>query len=400
MVTDSTDVAEARDTLEVILAFDRADIPAVTQRRTLAHQQPEATRQAPTPTGRCVIPEWFEPLLSELRGELRVAEQAATDSEAERARLAAAAAAAKGDLTRVEAATAPAREQLAATTGRADQARWQHTDAQRRLDATGWRGRRAARHELAVAEVRHERAVEHLQHTRHRTRPDIANYNQARARLDETRTALDRHDTRVWLRHTLDQAPILRRQIEILDTWRRWAGGDTINVQQLGDTIEQLTSISRRDEHADQFHALGEAAATGPVTPASTCRRGGDTPERLSEPDSNLDCDGGQRAPQSGRPRLEGDVVGTLAIAPKPLDRPETGLPDSVRGTNLARGYRGAEHFSPKPANDPIRLAEPRASAPKECRPTFGTANRQPPHATVQGRCIAPSPVQGINCTR
>ena len=48
VVTDSTDVAEARDTLETILAFDRADIPAVTQRRTLAHQQPaEAARQQP-----------------------------------------------------------------------------------------------------------------------------------------------------------------------------------------------------------------------------------------------------------------------------------------------------------------------------------------------------------------
>ena len=47
VVTDSNDVAEARDTLETILAFDRADIPAVTQRRTLAHQQPaEAARQA------------------------------------------------------------------------------------------------------------------------------------------------------------------------------------------------------------------------------------------------------------------------------------------------------------------------------------------------------------------
>ena len=64
VLTDSSDVAEARDTLETILAFDRADIPAVTQRRTLAHQPPlDAARQQPTPTPRCEIPEWFEPLL-------------------------------------------------------------------------------------------------------------------------------------------------------------------------------------------------------------------------------------------------------------------------------------------------------------------------------------------------
>ena len=38
VVTDSDDVAEARDVLEGILALDRADIPAVTQRRALAQQ--------------------------------------------------------------------------------------------------------------------------------------------------------------------------------------------------------------------------------------------------------------------------------------------------------------------------------------------------------------------------
>ena len=48
VVTDSGDVAEARDVLEAILAFDRADIPAVTQRRTLAHQQPARSGAATT----------------------------------------------------------------------------------------------------------------------------------------------------------------------------------------------------------------------------------------------------------------------------------------------------------------------------------------------------------------
>ena len=96
VVTDSTEVAEARDTLEVILAFDRADIPAVTQRRNLAHQQPaEAWRQPSALAGRCVVPEWFEPLRAALRRDLHDAEQALTASEAKRARLAAEATAAR-----------------------------------------------------------------------------------------------------------------------------------------------------------------------------------------------------------------------------------------------------------------------------------------------------------------
>jgi hypothetical protein len=40
----------------------------------------------------------------------------------------------------------------------------------------------------------------------------------------------------------------------------RWARGDTINPQQLGDTITQLTNQTRRGEHADQFRAPGQAA--------------------------------------------------------------------------------------------------------------------------------------------
>jgi hypothetical protein len=117
VVTDSTDVAEARDTLETILAFDRADIPAVTQRRNLARQQPlEAAQQRPKPTSRREIPQWFEPLRAELRDDLYDAEQALAASEAKRARLAAEATAAEHDLVGIESATAPARQALAAAT--------------------------------------------------------------------------------------------------------------------------------------------------------------------------------------------------------------------------------------------------------------------------------------------
>ena len=64
VITDSDDVSEARDVLDAVLAVDRVDIPAVTQRRTLATQQPPApTRQAPQP-GRCRIPDWFHDVMA------------------------------------------------------------------------------------------------------------------------------------------------------------------------------------------------------------------------------------------------------------------------------------------------------------------------------------------------
>ena len=206
VVTDTTDVAEARDTLETILAFDRADIPAVTQRRTLADQQPAEAWRQPSAAGRCVVPEWFEPLLSELRGELNGCRAGSDGREAERARLAASATAARRDLARIEAATGPAREQLAAATGRADQARWQHTDAQAsaRYDRVC-----AGDGPLATSSPPPKRAVSLPSNTCNApsTAPALTSTSTTRRghAASEAHTALDRHDTRVWLRHSLDR---------------------------------------------------------------------------------------------------------------------------------------------------------------------------------------------------
>lgn len=56
VTTDTPDVGEARDILDAVLAHDRADIPAVTQRRHLAHQ---ADRPEPFREPGQVVPEWL-----------------------------------------------------------------------------------------------------------------------------------------------------------------------------------------------------------------------------------------------------------------------------------------------------------------------------------------------------
>ena len=61
--------------LDGILALDRADIPAVTQRRTLAHT---VHGHEPAPVPRWKIPEWFEPLLAQARAELAQPPRSAT----------------------------------------------------------------------------------------------------------------------------------------------------------------------------------------------------------------------------------------------------------------------------------------------------------------------------------
>jgi hypothetical protein len=55
-ITDTNDLTDARDVLETVLAHDRADIPAVTQRRDLARQARSAHPRRPEPAS--IIPDW------------------------------------------------------------------------------------------------------------------------------------------------------------------------------------------------------------------------------------------------------------------------------------------------------------------------------------------------------
>jgi hypothetical protein len=59
VITDTNDVTDARDVLETALAHDRADIPAVTQRRNLARQARSAHPRQPEPAS--IVPDWVGP---------------------------------------------------------------------------------------------------------------------------------------------------------------------------------------------------------------------------------------------------------------------------------------------------------------------------------------------------
>ena len=63
VVTDTADLAEARDVLEGVLAHDRADIPAVTQRRHLAHSRRPAARHRSRSRS---LPDWVQPWRQQL----------------------------------------------------------------------------------------------------------------------------------------------------------------------------------------------------------------------------------------------------------------------------------------------------------------------------------------------
>jgi conjugative relaxase-like TrwC/TraI family protein len=114
VITETTDVAEARDVLEGVLAHDRADIPAVTQRRELAGQIPPhdptpALRHEPT----LLIPDWVHSWRSELEQQRDDLAGYLTDRAARRADAAAELAELQPDLAAARAAWQPYADRIA-----------------------------------------------------------------------------------------------------------------------------------------------------------------------------------------------------------------------------------------------------------------------------------------------
>jgi hypothetical protein len=267
VITESSDVAEARDVLDAVLAVDRADTPAVMQRRNLAAQQAPSTRPA-SPShrpGRCLIPDWFADLRTDARHALTEAEHTAESNTVERARRAAAVTTAEADLVDIARATAPHRELLATDVKRVEQARFHHTDAERHVAGNGRRGRRAARRELDIADQVLDRATAILERTRQRTAPDIERYQVAVTTLEEARTDLRHHDLATRLDPVDRRLTDLARTVAAVDTWQRWAKGDTITVEQLHDTVKTLTNAggaANRERHQALGHAIQSWADT------------------------------------------------------------------------------------------------------------------------------------------
>jgi conjugative relaxase-like TrwC/TraI family protein len=288
VITDNDDVAQARDVLEGILALDRADVPAVTQRRALADQTKGHDAPVAAPTARCVIPGWFEPLRRQVRADLAAAEARLAELTAERERLHRAVAAAEEELARVAVAGRGPRQRLDCAEVRAGRAKRERADAERRLDHSGIRQRRQARRDVAVAANHALWASHQLDQAHAEAGPHLESYSRASATVNDARTALNHHflDARRD-RHTLHQIPELEQRRDALDTWYRWAAGGTVDASHLGAAIDSL--ITATGPHADHARVLGQlaqqwAASAGIDLPTAE-------PPRLTRQIAGIDLD-------------------------------------------------------------------------------------------------------------
>ena len=245
VITDSDDIAEARDVLDAVLAADRADVPATTQRRTLAQTVHQHAARSP----RCEVPSWFPSVLAEAQSALSAAEAAAPAVDARRAEATAAVAAADATLAEVAAATGADREALRTAEARAVEARRNHASAQRRLETAPRRQRRTARDDVDLAERRLERVENYLATTRERTVPAFERHNDAVTTQRDAHEELRTCDTLYQLNTMTPSVGEHRMRVRALDVWKHWADGHPVpdrSLRNVAAILNQRAGLQRQ----------------------------------------------------------------------------------------------------------------------------------------------------------
>jgi len=240
VVTDTHDPAEARDILEGIVTSDRADVPAVVQRRRLAQQD----RQPPRLQPRCHVPDWFHDLRAGAVVDYREAREALGDSRSTRARLAETFEVASQRIADANTMCAPFDTELNAAHETVKQAEASQRAAQQRLDQSGLRGRRQARTDLATAHETVVTARELLAGAREKSREPYAQRNIARQQIETARGALSNHDNLAKWHYLPEHLSAAEAHIDALDTWHNWATGKPVDQQRFTDVVSTLHEIA------------------------------------------------------------------------------------------------------------------------------------------------------------
>jgi hypothetical protein len=285
VVTDSPDIAEARDVLDAILAVDRADVPAVTQRRTLAQTTPRPA--APTRTPRCAIPEWFPAVLADAQCALLDAETRQAQQSARRAQATSAAAIANSVLAEVAAATAADRDALHHAEARAVEAHRRQAAARHRLDTAPRRQRRSLRPDVHIAERQLDRAEDYLARTRRRTAPAVKRHAHAVANQRNAHDQLRNCDTIDLLDTMLPSVGERSSRLQALTTWQRWARGHQLPDGALHTACAVLAHQPGVEQHLATAlrNDLGTSIEPGP-------RHGGHVAvpvEHVAQPDFGIE---------------------------------------------------------------------------------------------------------------
>jgi hypothetical protein len=280
VVTDGRDLDQARDILEGVLASDRVDIPATTQRRELADTDRAPHRHQPALHPRCEIPEWFEPLRTRVRNDLADAKTDAAADARQIAELKANLVAATRRLAEANQACEPYRPGLQAAENavRAARERWWSANNREHQAAKG-RHRRAAHRDVEQTKQTLDDALLQQQQVEEIAEPATMRRDRAAAALRNLEISItptqqliaisDHAGRAAWL-HDLDKA---------LDDWQHWATGRTVPEARL----HQARSILEQHDTPENaawaaLAAVLPAPPTTNITPPPQTRP--HTPER------------------------------------------------------------------------------------------------------------------------
>ena len=250
VVTDTDDIAEARDVLEAIMTSDRADTPAITQRRLLAQQH----RQSPRPRPRCEIPDWFHRFREFAIGELDDARDAVDRSRLERQPLQYAVQRAERRFAIARETGAPFEQTVNDTQQAVALAEAERYRANRALADAGRLHKRQPRadleqadRDLADAQTIHEAAIERAHPYRHE-------HADAVHKLRATREQLESFDRLERWHYLPEKLAAAEQHLEALDTSQRWASGQPVTHPQL------TTCAATLDEHSQHDYGRYDAA--------------------------------------------------------------------------------------------------------------------------------------------
>ena len=243
VITNPTDIGEARDVLDAVLAYDRADIPAVTQRRHLAHEvsHPEPIREQEQ-----LVPEW----IANYRVQL---EQRGDDLTAGLTVRAQRRAEAAGELADLQPALDAARAAWKPYADRINEiehelatvlrpAMWQANHAARQA-GFGHRHGAARRAKIATWRVDDAQARIAAIHAdgAHVKEPLDAVEAEAR-RLAELASPHTGHFGIDQLDR--DQLHALDQTAEAIDAWTTWASGRPVPLAELADAVSLLHDVA------------------------------------------------------------------------------------------------------------------------------------------------------------
>ncbi|MCU1389818.1 MAG: hypothetical protein JWL72_3156 [Ilumatobacteraceae bacterium] len=260
VITDSHDIADARDVLDTIIAVDRADVPATTQRRNLDTQDRPA-QPVPQLRPRYEIPEWFEPLRQATMEQLAAAIEGYEHDQQQAARIDEAIASCEQQLQAARVAAAPLEQAITRTVDADTAARECHESLVDELANAKRRDRPILRSALAIA-------AHDLTHTDTAKSAAVDAAAPARRAVAETAAALREardhqrnHQLLEQLSRHYETFDHLAERLQALETWGLWANGQTVPTDQLEHAALTLHADAGRSA---QLRALRD---TLPIPP-------------------------------------------------------------------------------------------------------------------------------------